>query len=218
MEWSSDNPDVASVDENGIVSGHKAGTATITVQAKSDPALKLEFAITVKEDNFNTNVNDTVTDGNWVIENDELINDNKGQNAFWLSKETFDKDYTVSTDVKFGSGLVNIFFASNGSPFDKEAYAVQLTQDNALRLFRFGGGDDATVELDKPLCDDTYHNVEITKKGKSVTVSVDGKEVLKHTYDAVDSHFDTAHVGLGLWDGKASFKNFMVTTAEQPAL
>ena len=218
VEWSSDNPDVASVDENGIVSGHKAGTATITVQAKSDPALKLEFAITVKEDNFNTNVNDTVTDGNWVIENDELINDNKGQNAFWLSKETFDKDYTVSTDVKFGSGLVNIFFASNGSPFDKEAYAVQLTQDNALRLFRFGGGDDATVELDKPLCDDTYHNVEITKKGKSVTVSVDGKEVLKHTYDAVDSHFDTAHVGLGLWDGKASFKNFMVTTAEQPVV
>ncbi|WP_290146259.1 GH32 C-terminal domain-containing protein, partial [uncultured Dubosiella sp.] len=218
VEWSSDNPDVASVDENGIVSGHKAGTATITVQAKSDPALKLEFAITVKEDNFNTNVNDAVTDGNWVIENDELINDNKGQNAFWLSKETFDKDYTVSTDVKFGSGLVNIFFASNGSPFDKEAYAVQLTQDNALRLFRFGGGDDATVELDKPLCDDTYHNVEITKKGKSVTVSVDGKEVLKHTYDTVDSHFDTAHVGLGLWDGKASFKNFMVTTAEQPVV
>ncbi|WP_288343490.1 hypothetical protein, partial [uncultured Dubosiella sp.] len=42
--------------------------------------------------------------------------------------------------------------------------------------------------------------------------------MLKHTYDAVDSHFDTAHVGLGLWDGKASFKNFMVTTAEQPVV
>lgn len=218
--WSSDNEDIVTVSDKGQITGIKAGEATVTATMKSDPDKSISFQVAVKVDNFNTNIEDTITDGDWVIENDELINDNHGQNAYWLSKETYDGDYTVDTDVKYARGLVNIFFGSNSSPFDNGAYSVQLRDNANLRLFRFAkdGVDEDSVQLAAPLNDDAYHHITIAKEGKTVKVSVDGTEVLTHTYDNVDSHFDTAHIGLGLWDGKASFKNFIVTTPEQPAV
>ena len=46
--WASDNTDVATVDEDGIVTAVKAGTATITVSVKGHPEIKATCAITVK--------------------------------------------------------------------------------------------------------------------------------------------------------------------------
>ncbi|EOS62131.1 hypothetical protein C815_00022, partial [Firmicutes bacterium M10-2] len=211
--WTSSQPNIAEVDEAGKVTAKNAGTATITATSKEDPELKLSFEVTVKEDNFATNIKDWHSDGNWIIENDELINDNQGYNAFRISDETYDGDYVVSTDVRYEKGLVNLFFASNASPFDNGAYSVQLREDNSLRLFRFAKDnvDEKTVSLAKPLNDNEYHHIEIAKKGNMVTVTVDGEEQLQYEYAQTDPHYTDAHVGLGLWDGKASFKNFMVT-------
>lgn len=39
---------------------------------------------------------------------------------------------------------------------------------------------------------------------------MDGAEVLSHTFEQTASHFENGKAGLGLWDGKASFKNFRV--------
>ena len=38
VEWSSNNPSVATIDENGVVTGHKIGTATITADCKGKTA------------------------------------------------------------------------------------------------------------------------------------------------------------------------------------
>lgn len=46
--WASDNADVATVDEDGIVTAVKAGTATITVSVKGQPEIKATCTITVK--------------------------------------------------------------------------------------------------------------------------------------------------------------------------
>lgn len=46
--WASDNTDVATVDEDGIVTAVKAGTATITVSVKGQPEIKATCTITVK--------------------------------------------------------------------------------------------------------------------------------------------------------------------------
>lgn len=45
--WQSSNEDVATVDENGVVTGHKAGKATITATAKNDAGIKAEVTIIV---------------------------------------------------------------------------------------------------------------------------------------------------------------------------
>ena len=211
--WSSDHPETASVDKNGTVTGLKPGTAVITAASKEDPEQKLTFEITVKEDNFQTNIKDWNAAGNWNIEKDELINENENQNTYSISKEVYEGDYTVSADVKYEKGLVNIFFASHTDPFTGNAYAVQLREDNTLRLFRFAkdGVDEKSVALDQKLNDAVYHHIEIAKNGKTVTVSVDGTKKLEHTYAQTEAHYDKAHVGVGLWNGKVSFKNFMVT-------
>ena len=41
--WSSDNEDVAKVDSNGVVTGEKAGSATITAKAGGKPATVRHF-------------------------------------------------------------------------------------------------------------------------------------------------------------------------------
>ena len=46
--WASDNTDVATVDEDGIVTAVKAGTANITVSVKGQPEIKATCTITVK--------------------------------------------------------------------------------------------------------------------------------------------------------------------------
>lgn len=46
--WASDNTDVATVDEDGIVTAVRAGTATITVSVKGQPEIKATCTITVK--------------------------------------------------------------------------------------------------------------------------------------------------------------------------
>ena len=46
--WASDNTDVATVDEVGLVTAVKAGTATITVSVKGQPGIKATCTITVK--------------------------------------------------------------------------------------------------------------------------------------------------------------------------
>ena len=48
VEWASDNTDVATVDEKGLVTAVKAGTATITVSVKGQPEIKATCTITVK--------------------------------------------------------------------------------------------------------------------------------------------------------------------------
>ena len=46
--WASDNTDVATVDEKGLVTAVKAGDATITVSVKGQPEIKATCTITVK--------------------------------------------------------------------------------------------------------------------------------------------------------------------------
>ena len=65
--------------------------------------------------------------------------------------------------------------------------------------------------MGKRINDDQYHHIKVTKTKNSIIISVDGQEVMSHNFDQVDSYFNDAYVGLGLWDGAVEFQNFFVT-------
>ncbi len=215
--WTSSDEKIATV-KDGTVTAVAPGQAIITATAKEDPGVKLEFTFEVKDSTFNTNVNDWVMDGVWTQDENGLVNDNTGYNAYHISKDTFKGDWTLETDVTYEKGLINIFFATNSSPFTDCAYDVQLTNEGKLKLMRFAGAEEDPVTPSVQINDGQSHHYKIVKEGKTVTVYVDGQENLRaniepaltHTYETVDAHYNEGHVGVGVWDGKATFQNFNV--------
>ncbi|WP_301205399.1 family 16 glycoside hydrolase [uncultured Dubosiella sp.] len=215
--WTSSDEKIATV-KDGTVTAAAPGKAIITATAKEDPGVKLEFTFEVKDSTFNTNVNDWVMDGVWTQDENGLVNDNTGYNAYHISKDTFKGDWTLETDVTYEKGLINIFFATNSSPFTDCAYDVQLTNEGKLKLMRFAGAEEEPVTPSVKINDGQSHHYKIVKEGKTITVYVDGQEnmraniepALTHTYETVDAHYNEGHVGVGVWDGKATFQNFNV--------
>ena len=55
------------------------------------------------------------------------------------------------------------------------------------------------------------HGQEVQHAGRAEVVLVDGVEYLNHTFDTVDSYYNDAYVGLGLWDGDLEVQNLFVT-------
>lgn len=140
---------------------------------------------------------------------------NTGNNDYYLSQSPLaSHEYTIDFDIKYDKGLVNAFVAApNGSnPHDNGgAYSVQFTNGTEVRLFAFGGGNYATGTLDKAINDNEYHHVQIQKTNNQIIVIIDNQKVIEHTFDSTMDFFnENPHVGLGLWDGNVSFKNFIV--------
>ena len=212
---SSDSKIVKASIENGVITlkGILKGEATVTVKAGD---ITKEIKVTVANNNFKTNVKDLEgVSGNWTIEEDELKVSNTGNNDYYLSQSPLaSREYTIDFDIKYDKGLVNAFVAApNGSnPHDNGgAYSVQFTNGTEVRLFAFGGGNYATGTLDKAINDNAYHHVQIQKTNNQIIVIIDNQKVIEHTFDSTMDFFnENPHVGLGLWDGNVSFKNFIV--------
>lgn len=213
--WTSSNPEVVSVDENGKVTALKRGNATVTAASAANPDLKVEFTFTVNANEFNTNVEGFNQSGSWYVDGEELIDRNTGANDHYLSQKAYAGDIVYETDVCFSRGLVNLFFASASAtdPFAQGgAYALQLTHDENIRLFRFGGEDLASGHVGKRLDDGKYHHVAVERTGNALKVSVDSAEVLNWEAAAAEDFFTNGYVGYGLWDGEARFKNLQITS------
>ncbi|MFG6383618.1 MAG: GH32 C-terminal domain-containing protein [Lachnospiraceae bacterium] len=226
IEWSVDNENIVSMEQDKEnkhilhVTGMKKGTVKITAKAKENAALTKEFTINVFENNFNTNIGPFIASGNWFI-NDEIlaVSNNAANDSYMTSNKVNRKEYVLETNLKYERGLINIFFASE-STNPSGAYAVQVGSNDMIRLFRFGrDGDIKTASMGKAINDNQFHHVTIAKTENSVTVSIDGTEYLTHTFETVDSFYNDAYVGLGLWDGALEVKGFYTNSdgeIEQP--
>lgn len=217
VESSDSNIVDASVSEGVITINAKSkGEAIVTVIAGD---LTKEISVKITENNFKTNIKDLKNIcGYWWIDDEELMVSNTGSNDYYLSQSPLTSDeYTMDFDIKYDKGLVNVFVASpNGTnPLENGgAYSVQFTNGTEVRLFAFGGGNYATGTLDKAINDNAYHHVKIQKTNSQILVFVDDEKVIDHTFDTTMNFFnENPYVGLGLWDGNVSFKNFVVKDA-----
>ena len=123
--WASDNTDVATVDEDGIVTAVKAGTATITVSVKGQPEIKATCTITVKsstiavtkltlsETSAEVSVGKTLT-LSCTIEPTDATNKELVWSSFDETIATVDAQGVV-TGVKVGTVTITVASKSNPS-------------------------------------------------------------------------------------------------------
>ena len=108
--WSSSNPDIASVDSNGKVTAHKAGTAYITAASYDNPMIKKTCRVVVVVKTKGVSLNKTsatvYTDNKLTLKATVAPSDATNKNVTWKSSDK--KIATVSskgvvTGVKAGT-------------------------------------------------------------------------------------------------------------------
>ena len=133
VTWSSRNPGIATVDENGIVSGIKKGTTTITATAADGTAVYGSISIqvvqdvteiTIKQTDVRVNVNRTVQLNATVLPKEA---DNRS--VSWSSTDESIATVTRSGEVRGKkAGLCDIICTSNSNPSVTAYVQVQVVQ------------------------------------------------------------------------------------------
>lgn len=104
VAWTSDNNTVATVDENGFVTAHNAGTATITAVAEDDASIKASCVVTVPMSGNEVTLSSsdlTITEGTKSLS----INDTTGQ--ITADKVAWTVSDSKIISIKNTSGLQN---------------------------------------------------------------------------------------------------------------
>ncbi len=215
VTWSVSDDTVVSIAQGSDKSicrlkGLKNGTAKITAVSVKNPDLKKEFTVNVYENNFDTNITSFIANGNWFINDKTLSVANTAANDSYMTAEKIPyEEYTLETSIKYTKGLINIFFASE-TVNPSGAYAIQLGDSQNIRLFFMAGDTIKEAGMGKNVNDGQYHTVKIDKTKTDVTVSVDGAECLKHTFEEPKAYYTDAYAGIGLWDGALEVQKFTV--------
>ena len=212
--WAISDPSLVATEISGnqvLVKALKKGQVIVRASSKDNPAVYQDFVLDILENNLNTNVNDaTIVSGDWYVDGESLHVDNHGANDIYMSSQKAPENYQMDLDVKYGRGVVNIFFASaNIDPAN--AYAVQFGDNNMVRLFRFYGDTIYEAPMAAAINDNQFHHVRLVKTANIIAVLVDNQLVMSYAFDQVDDYFNDAYFGLGLWDGELEVQNFFVT-------
>lgn len=194
-----------------FVKALKKGQVIVKAQSKSNPAVYQDFVLDILEDNFKTNVKDVkVFAGDWHADGESLKVENHGSNDIYMSADKMPyENYQMDLDIKYGRGIVNIFFAS-GNPDANNAYTIQFGGSNSVRLFRFYGDTIAESPMTAAINDNQFHHVRLVKSANAIQVFVDNQLAMSYTFDQVEDFFNDPYLGLGLWDGELEVQNFFV--------
>lgn len=210
-----ENPEIAQITQNGnkvVIKALKKGSTKIRVISTANPELSAECEIKITEDNFNTNLKDeTINGGNW-IKDDEVLKGQDGGNAFWISDYVKGDSYTYAVDVDYtNGGILNLILRSKETNPFAGSYVLQVN-GRTLRLFDFlNDRTFVTTDTLEETADKNYH-VEAVLEGNHIIIKVNGKEYLDYTVEDEDRQYSEGHVGLGLFNTTALYKNFLVTS------
>lgn len=222
VTWSSSRPDIVSVNENGLLEAHLAGTATITAEA--GPYARTTATITVIDPLFDpeqwgNSASGTSADDSWVLDQGPVIQGTglgalPGGGEDW--KHIFRGDprlerYTVSADVQWVETGVGTQFPKYG------IYAAYADQNNYVVAFLdrtyglathavVGGVSQGWENKALPGVDySEYNRLTVKKNGLTYTFYVNGIERTTREF-AVAS----GQIGLVTVDTMANYRNVTV--------
>ena len=212
--YSVDNDSVVSLVQDGnkaTITALSSGTAIVTAASATDPSVKKECVVQVRENNFKTNLSDfTAVSGNWYIDGESYYGSHS-DNAFLFANKLDTDEFKYEIDATYETGILNFIFQSQTTNVWDGCYALQLN-GNTVRLFDFK--NDYTFTSTNTLVrpgDNQYH-IEINVKGNNIVATVNGVEYINHTVTEADRQYSEGYVGLGLYNAAASYQNFYVTT------
>nr|WP_205396301.1 GH32 C-terminal domain-containing protein [Streptococcus lutetiensis] len=218
--WAISDPSLVATEISGnqvFVKALKKGQVIVRATSKSNPAVYQDFILDILEDNFKTNIDDvTIVSGDWYVDGESLHVDNQGSNDIYMSSQKAPQNYQMDLDVKYGKGVINLFFASeNVDPAN--AYTIQFGGNNMVRLFRFYGDTIYEAPMAAAINDNQFHHVRLVKSANAIQVYVDNELAMSYTFDQVEAFFNTPYVGLGLWDGELEVQNFFLIDLDAKA-
>ena len=182
------------------------GTATMKISSVVNPNIYSLCEISVKENNFNTNLSGwEAVNGNWGI-NDKYYEARDSGNAFTFASNRAESDkYTYKADVIFNNGLANIIFGAQTTNVWDGAYALQLT-DNKVRFFDFKG-DKTFAEAKLPEGYNDMKHVEIKVDGNHIIAYINNE---KYIDEIVEEKYSNGLFGLGIYNSYCQFSNVTV--------
>ena len=206
--------DAVKLSQNGAkasITAVKTGKATITVSLKDHPEIKKTCEVTIRENNFKTNLTKfNAVAGKWYIDGETYYGSHNDNGFLFADKVNTDK-FTYEVDAKFNSGILNFIFQSQTQNAFDGCYAVQLA-DNRVRLFDFKGDKTFAETNTLEKADDGKYHVEIKVDGYHIIVTVNGKQYIDTEITDKDHQYSEGYVGLGLYNASAEYQNFYINT------
>ena len=190
----------------------KTGKAEITVSLKDHPEIKKTCDVTIRENNFKTNLTKfNVVAGDWYID-DETYYGSCNDNGFLFADKVNTDKFTYEVDAKYNnSGILNFIFQSQKQNAFDGCYAVQIN-GSKVRLFDFKG-DKTFAETDNlEIAQDGKYHVEIKVDGYHIIVTINGKQYIDTEITDKDHQYSEGYVGLGLFNASAKYQNFYINT------
>lgn len=200
------------VDNKITINGVANGKTSIRISSKKDNNIFKEIPIAVYENNFISNVgNMSAVNGNWIIDN-TVYNGSYHDNAFLLTDEKIKDDkYIYQTDLTYTNGIVNFIFNAQSKDVYQGCYAVQIKDNEEVRLFDFKGDHTFKNVSGLQRTHDGKYNVKIIKENNVIKVVINGTEYIN--YEITDSNrmYENGYAGFGIYNSTlASFENFII--------
>ncbi|MBQ6697777.1 MAG: S-layer homology domain-containing protein, partial [Oscillospiraceae bacterium] len=174
VSYESSNPDIASVDENGIITGKGHGEATITATV-STANVKVSKSIIINA------IDDTEVLDSVIKIGDSLYVGEKSQISVVLSMKSGNEIALPREDVVFSTNKEDVLtFADAGYVFAaKECGSVKISASATFRGESFSADKEISVILDDGKTEATYYTTEKRENAKVNTATYDWAKSMK---------------------------------------
>jgi len=213
--WKMADNDVVSMQTDGntaTFTAKKIGTNKVKVYSAVDSTLFKEITLTIRENNFTTNLDWTQIPTNWYFDNTLFTSQAQDNSFAFADNRVIDQTYTYTADILNSSGIVNLIFGSQTTNPYEGCYAVQLISgSNQVRLFDFKN-DYTFTSLTSPAVHSVAKNhVVVEVNGTVISVIINNITVIYKDIASSGRMYSNGLFGLGICAGTTSFSNVTFT-------
>nr|WP_321408421.1 GH32 C-terminal domain-containing protein [uncultured Carboxylicivirga sp.] len=200
------------VDDNtATFTANKTGEVKVKVYANDDESVFEEITISIRENNFVTNLDWTKFNDEWYFDNTQFVGQSTVNTFAYADNRVISDHYKYCADVDYNSGIVNLIFGSKTTNAYDGCYAIQLIEgSNQVRFFDFKNDYTFCSMASQAFVSGTNH-IEIEVIGSVVTVTLNGVIAINKDVQSTGRIYSNGLFALGICNGTAKFANVIYT-------